>query len=155
MKITIEPIGIIHTPFDNKKTCPVQGVYANKARGTIEVFDEHAPGLKDIEGFSHIYIFYYFDRAGKIEYVRPTFLDDTPHGIFASRHPCRPSGIGMSIVRLIKRDKNRLEVEGIDVLNQTPLLDIKPYVPRFDVFTSATEGWVAGKTFYKKPAERE
>ena len=132
MEITIKPIGIIHTPFDRKETCPIQSVYSEKTRGTIEVFSKHAPGLKDIDAFSHIYLFYYFDRAGDIEYVRSTFLDDEPHGIYASRHPCRPNGIGMSIVKLIKRRKNRLEVEGIDVLNQTPLLDIKPYIPKFD-----------------------
>ncbi len=155
MKITVEPIGIIHTPFSQKEECPIQGVYANNTPGTIEVFNQHAAGLKDIEGFSHIYLFYHFDRAGEIKYVRPTFLDETPHGIYASRHPCRPNGIGMSIVKLIKRDDNRLEVEGIDVLNQTPLLDIKPYIPKFDVFDSATEGWAADKAFRSKPAGRE
>lgn len=155
MVITIEPIGIIHTPFRQKEACPIQGVYANNTPGTIEVFNQHAAGLKDIEGFSHIYLFYHFDRAGEIQYVRPTFLDEMPHGIYASRHPCRPNGIGMSIVKLIKRDDNRLEVEGIDVLNQTPLLDIKPYIPKFDVFNSATEGWTADKAFRSKPDGRE
>jgi len=151
MEITLKPIGIIHTPFDRKETCPIQGVCSKDTWGTIEVFSKHAPGLKDIEGFSHLYLLYYFDRAGDIEYVRPTFLDDEPHGIYASRHPCRPNGIGMSIVKLIKRRKNRLEVEGVDVLNQTPLLDIKPYIPRFDVFETATEGWFADKEFRSKP----
>ena len=155
MEITIKPIGIIHTPFDRKETCPIQSVYSEKTRGTIEVFSKHAPGLKDIDAFSHIYLFYYFDRAGDIEYIRSTFLDDEPHGIYASRHPCRPNGIGMSIVKLIKRRKNKLEVEGVDVLNQTPLLDIKPYIPKFDVFEAATEGWIADKEFGLKPAGRE
>ena len=83
MEITLNPIGIIHTPFDSKETCPIQGVYSKDTCGTIEVFSKHAPGLKDIEGFSHLYLLYYFDRAGDIEYVRPTLLDDEPHGIYA------------------------------------------------------------------------
>jgi len=155
MEITLKPIGIIHTPFDRKEACPIQSVYSEKTRGTIEVFSEHASGLKDIDGFSHIYLLYYFDRAGEIEYVRPTFLDEEPHGIYASRHPCRPNGIGMSIVKLIKIRKNRLKVEGVDVLNQTPLLDIKPYIPRFDVFESATDGWLTDKDLRFKPTGRE
>lgn len=155
MKITIEPIGIIHSPLNEKKHCPIQGVFAKKIVGTVEVFPPHVGGLKDIEGFSHLYLFYYFDRAGKIEYVRSTFLDDTPHGIYASRHPCRPNGIGMSIVKLNQRDENKLAVEGVDVLNQTPLLDIKPYIPRFDCFDEATEGWVENKAFRLKPPDRE
>jgi len=155
MEVTLKPIGIIHTPFDRKKTCPIQSVFSKDAQGTIEVFNEHAPGLKDIDGFSHIYLLYYFDRAGDIKYVRPTFLDDEPHGIYASRHPCRPNGIGLSIVKLIKRRENKLDVAGIDVLNQTPLIDIKPYIPRYDVFESATGGWLTDKDIRRKPAGRE
>jgi tRNA-Thr(GGU) m(6)t(6)A37 methyltransferase TsaA len=111
--------------------------------------------LKDIEGFSHIYLFYFFDRAGRVELIRPTFLDDEPHGIFATRHPCRPNGIGMSIVRLLGRRKNVLTVEGIDVLDNTPLLDIKPYVPKFDAIAEASEGWTSGKNWRPKPGGRE
>lgn len=151
----IEPIGVIHTPFEKKEDCPIQPLYASGAEGRVEVFEEFAPGLKDIEGFSHIYLIYQFDRAGDVELVRPTFLDDVPHGIFASRHPCRPSGIGMSIVRLKKREDNILTVEGIDVLDKTPLLDIKPYLPKFDYIENATEGWTAGKEFREKPKGRE
>jgi tRNA-Thr(GGU) m(6)t(6)A37 methyltransferase TsaA len=121
----------------------------------VEVFEKYAPGLKDIETFSHLYLFYRFDRAGEMELIRPTFLDDEPHGIFASRHPCRPNGIGISIVRLKSRDNNVLTVEGIDVLNDTPLLDIKPYVPQFDRIETATGGWTAGKEWRPKPEGRE
>lgn len=151
----IEPIGIIHTPFKKKEDCPIQPSYASGATGRVEVFEEFAPGLKDIEGFSHIYLIYHFDRAGEVVLVRPTFLDDEPHGIFASRHPCRPSGIGISIVRLKKREDNVLTVEGIDVLEGTPLLDIKPYLPKFDSIENASEGWTAGKERRKKPEGRE
>ena len=151
----IEPIGIIYTPYDKKEDCPIQPLYSLDATGTVEVFERYTAGLKDIEKFSHIYLIYHFDRAGELKLVRPTFMDDEPHGIFASRHPCRPNSIGMSIVRLLKRDNNILLVEGIDVLNATPLLDIKPYVPRFDHIKGATEGWTEGKQFSKKPKERE
>jgi tRNA-Thr(GGU) m(6)t(6)A37 methyltransferase TsaA len=153
--ITIKPIGIIHTPFTSKDECPIQPVYAADAAGSVEVFAEFARGLKDIEGFSHIYLLYHFDRAGKIELVRPTFLADEPHGVFASRHPCRPNGIGISIVRLKQRNGNVLMVEGIDVLDNTALLDIKPYVARFDRIETSSEGWIAKTQWRPKPEGRE
>ena len=87
--------------------------------------------------------------------IRPTFLDDTPHGVFATRHPCRPNGIGMSIVKVARRDDNVLEVEGIDVLDQTPLMDIKPYIARFDRIEGASDGWLANKEWRPKPEGRE
>lgn len=151
----IEPIGIIHTPFDKKEDCPIQPVYSPDVIGRVEVFEKFVTGLKDIETFSHIFLFYSFDRAGEIELIRPTFLDDEPHGIFASRHPCRPNGIGISIVKLKQRDNNVLTVQGIDILNNTPLLDIKPYVPGFDRIETATGGWTTGKDWRPKPEGRE
>jgi tRNA-Thr(GGU) m(6)t(6)A37 methyltransferase TsaA len=155
MENKINPIGIIHSPFREKKACPIQPIYAGDASATVEVFHEYVQGLQDVETFSHIYLLYLFDRAGKIELVRPTFLDDRPHGIFASRHPCRPNGIGISIVNLIAREDNVLTVKGIDVLDNTPLIDIKPYVPRFDIFSQASEGWVSSKGWRPKPQGRE
>jgi len=86
--------------------------------------------------------------------IRPTFLDDESHGVFATRHPCRPNGIGMSIVKIITRSDNFIEVQGIDVLDQTPLIDIKPYIPRFDCFDDASEGWLANKEWRPKPEGR-
>jgi tRNA-Thr(GGU) m(6)t(6)A37 methyltransferase TsaA len=151
----INPIGIIHTPFTTKEMCPIQPLYSSGAVGRVEVFNEYEAGLKDIETFSHIYLLYLFDRAGKIELVRETFLDDEPHGIYASRHPCRPNGIGMSIVKLINRTDNILTIEGIDVLDKTPLIDIKPYIPKFDIIGSASEGWTSGKNWRPKPAGKE
>ena len=151
----IKPIGIIHSPFATKESCPIQPLYANGAAGRVEVFREFAAGLQDVESFSHIYLLYLLDRAGKIELVRETFLDDAPHGIYASRHPCRPNGMGMSIVKLIGRENNVLAVEGIDVLDNTPLIDIKPYIPRFDIIESASEGWFAGKSWRPKPDGKE
>jgi tRNA-Thr(GGU) m(6)t(6)A37 methyltransferase TsaA len=119
------------------------------------VFPEFAAGLQDIGLFSHIILLYHFDRAGKVELVRKPFLDDAPHGIFATRHPCRPNGIGITIVGLLRREGNRLMVSGTDVLDGTPLLDIKPYVSRFDSFPEASEGWFAGRQKRDKPPGRE
>ncbi len=151
----INPIGIIHSPYATKEACPIQPLYSSEAAGRVEVFEKYKAGLKDIETFSHIYLLYLFDRAGEIELVRSTFLDDEPHGIYASRHPCRPNGIGMSIVKLLNRENNILVVEGVDMLDRTPLLDIKPYIPKYDVIDSASEGWTAGKRWRPKPGGRE
>jgi tRNA-Thr(GGU) m(6)t(6)A37 methyltransferase TsaA len=155
MNLTLVPIGIIHSPFSSKEATPIQGAFAPEGQGRIEIYPEYAEGLKDIETFSHLILLYWFDRAGEVQLVRPTFLDDQPHGVFASRHPCRPNGLGLTVVRLLRREKNILEVSGIDVLDGTPLLDIKPYVPRFDSFPDAREGWLAKKQERPKPPDRE
>ena len=155
MKFEIQPIGVIHSPYRTKEECPVQGMAAPGGRGKVEVFQEFEEGLLDIGHFTHIILFYIFDRAGKVLLTRKPFLDDSPHGIFATRHPCRPNGIGMSIVKLEKIDKNILEVSGIDVLDNTPLIDIKPYVPKFDHRENAGNGWVKETEFREKPANRE
>lgn len=151
----VNPIGVIHSPFHTKDSCPIQPTDPSAAEGRVEVFPEYAAGLKDIEAFSHVYLMYLFDRAGEIQLVRPTFLDDTPHGVFATRHPCRPNGIGLSIVRLLGRQDNVLVVDGIDILDATPLLDVKPYIPRFDAFECASNGWVGDLPWRAKPSGRE
>jgi tRNA-Thr(GGU) m(6)t(6)A37 methyltransferase TsaA len=153
--MNLNPIGIIHTPFKTKEECPIQPLYSSDVIGRVEVFTEYEPGLKDIDGFSHIYLLYLFDRSGEIKMVRPTFLDDEPHGIYASRHPCRPNGIGLSIVKLIKKEGNTLMVEGVDMLDRTPVLDIKPYMPQFDAIPTASKGWTADKEWRPKPEGRE
>jgi tRNA-Thr(GGU) m(6)t(6)A37 methyltransferase TsaA len=155
MKITLSAIGTISTDHVNKDQAPVQGIFQPEAVGTVAIFPEFAAGLMDIELFSHIYLFYHFNRAEAGDLIREPFLDDHPHGIFATRHPCRPNGIGITVVKLLERQGNLLKVSGIDVLDGTPLLDIKPYVPRFDCHTEASEGWFAGKEARKKPAGRE
>lgn len=155
MKYAIEQIGIIHSPYKTKDECPIQGNTNPNGKGEIEVFPEYEEGLETIETFSHIILFYIFDKAGEIKLSRPTFLDDSPHGVFASRHPCRPNSIGISTVKLRKRDKNILEVSGIDILDNTPLIDIKPYIPRFDHFDNASNGWTETKEIGSKPKARE
>jgi tRNA-Thr(GGU) m(6)t(6)A37 methyltransferase TsaA len=153
--IKIKPVGIIHTGFKTKEEAPMQGAFASQSTGTVEIFTQYQDALKDIETFSHIYLLYCFDRAGEVKLIRPTFFDERPHGVFASRHPCRPNSIGLTVVRLLKRSENILEISGIDVLDQTPLIDIKPYIPRFDCFPDAKEGWLTGKTQSAKPPGRE
>jgi tRNA-Thr(GGU) m(6)t(6)A37 methyltransferase TsaA len=151
----VEPIGVIRSPFHSKDECPIQPLYAQDAVGTVEVFEAFSGGLKDVELFTHLFLVYAFDRAGAVELVRPTFLDDEPHGVFASRHPCRPSRIGLSVVELVELSGRVLTVRGIDVLDETPLLDIKPYIHRFDAIESANDGWVTGREFGEKPSGRE
>ena len=155
MEYTIQPVGTIYTPFKTKEACPIQGVVDPASVGRVEILPEFEAALETIETFTHLYLFYLFDRAGEIILSRPTFLDDAPHGVFASRHPCRPNGIGLSIVRLDKRVNNVLHVGEIDILDRTPLIDIKPYVPRFDHRPTAGNGWVASKPMSVKPPDRE
>jgi len=141
-KITFSPIGVINSPFDEPVNMPIQSASANGVAGTLKSYDEFVPGLKDIEEFSHIILLYAFHRSdGYKLQVRP-FLEDVVHGVFAVRAPKRPNPIGFSIVKLIKKEKNVLFIENVDVLNGTPLLDIKPYVPEFDCLTEASSGWV-------------
>lgn len=155
MEFEIKQIGIIHSPYKTKEECPIQGKVEPEGRGQIEVFPEYEEALETIETFSHIMLFFILDRSGEVKLSRPTFLDDAPHGVFASRHPCRPNVIGFSIVKLEKRDKNILYVSGIDMLDKTPLIDIKPYIPKFDCFLDASEGWLEKKELRRKPEGRE
>lgn len=134
------PIGVIRTPFVGGDAIPIQPAFS-QALGRVEVLPEYAEGLQDIEGFSHIILLYALHRSsGYVLRVKP-FLDHRLRGLFATRHPRRPNPIGLSVVRLLARHGEALEVEGIDVLDGTPLLDIKPYVPEFDARTDARAGW--------------
>ena len=136
----MRPIGVIHSPFTDKKQTPIQPT-RSQAVGQVVVYPEFAEGLQDIEGFSHIILLYAFHQSeGYSLRVKP-FLDDQLRGLFATRHPCRPNPIGISIVRLLARRGHVLEVEGVDMLDGTPLLDIKPYVPDFDVKQDTRVGW--------------
>ena len=125
-----EPVDKIYTPHKTKEECPIQPVYSSEAEGRVEVFEEYAAGLKDIETFSHLYLLYLFDRAGKIQLIRPTFLDDEPHGIYASRHPCRPNSIGMSIVRLEERQNNLVKGTFVPSVPNYTIPSIKQSLPK-------------------------
>ncbi len=140
MKFTMQPIGIIHSPFTDKSLTPIQAS-RSQAKGTVEIHPEYAEGLQDLEGFSHIFLLYIFHKSSDYSLLVKPFLDDQLHGLFATRHPCRPNPIGISVVRLVGQQGNILEVEGVDVLDGTPLLDIKPYVLEFDVRTETRNGW--------------
>ena len=145
MEFIMRPIGVIHSPFTNKKQTPIQPT-RSQAVGQVVVYPEFVEGLQDVEGFSHIILLYAFHQSeGYTLRVKP-FLDDQSHGLFATRHPCRPNPIGLSIVRLLARRDNVLEIEGVDVLDGTPLLDIKPYVPDFDVRTDTHTGWYGARS---------
>jgi tRNA-Thr(GGU) m(6)t(6)A37 methyltransferase TsaA len=142
MEFTIRPIGIIHTSFTDKAQTPIQPS-RSRALGWVEVYREFAEGLQDIEGFSHIVLLYAFHCSSRYTLSVKPFLDDQERGLFATRYPARPNPIGLSVVRLIRRNERELVVKGIDVLDGTPLIDIKPYIPEFDVRTGVRTGWYA------------
>jgi len=126
-EILMRPIGVIHSPFTEKSQTPIQAS-RSQAKGTVEVHPEFAEGLQDLEGFSHIYLLYVFHGSSGYTMLAKPFLDDQVRGLFATRYPFRPNPIGLSVVRLLNRKDNLLEIEGVDMLDGTPLLDIKPYV---------------------------
>ncbi|MCD6145155.1 MAG: tRNA (N6-threonylcarbamoyladenosine(37)-N6)-methyltransferase TrmO [Methanosarcinales archaeon] len=141
-RITHTPIGIIHSPFTDPADTPIQAVFADGARGEVEVFPEYAAGLKDIEGFSHLILLYHFHLADGYSLISKPFLEDEERGIFSIRHPNRPNPIGISIVRLEAVRGNILEIGDVDILDGTPLLDIKPFIHRFDHRAEIVSGWV-------------
>ena len=136
------PIGVIHTPFERTEGMPIQPSGAAGIRGTVDVLPEFAEGLKDLDGFSHVTLVYHLHRAKPHRLIVVPFMDTEPRGVFATRAPSRPNPIGLSTVRLIAVRGSTLEVEGVDMLDGTPLLDIKPYVPEFDGETEIRVGWL-------------
>jgi len=140
----MKAIGIIYSPFQNKKDTPIQP-YRSHAVGTVEIFEKYQEGLDDIDTFSHIILIYKFHKSKGYRLKVMPFLDENLRGIFATRAPRRPNQIGLSVVRLLKRKGNILIVKGIDVINGTPLLDIKPYVPEFGPGEDIKIGWLEGK----------
>ena len=141
-KITYHPIGIIHSPHKDPKGTPIQPTAAQGIPGTVEIHPRFSEGLQDMEGFSHIILLYHFDRVTETKLKVKPFLDDEIRGVFATRAPVRPNPIGLSIVRLVRVEGNILHVEDVDVLDGTPLLDIKPYVDKFDTRNSDKQGWL-------------
>ena len=139
-------IGVIHSPFKKPEGMPIQPVGARGIKGTVDVQAEYADGLRDLDGFSHIILLYHFHLAeGYSLQVKP-FLDDTPRGIFAVRAPKRPNPIGISIVQLERIEGSRLHIWNVDVVDGTPVLDIKPYVPGFDAVENARIGWLTDRS---------
>ena len=144
--IQYQPIGIIHTPHKTTEGTPIQPTGAKGVEGRIEIFPEFTAGLADLAGFSHIFIIYHFHLAKKYSLAVKPFLDDRQRGLFATRAPARPNPIGLSVVRLIAINGGNLQIQDVDVVDSTPLLDIKPYVPEFDVRIADKIGWLGEKT---------
>jgi tRNA-Thr(GGU) m(6)t(6)A37 methyltransferase TsaA len=153
-KITYKPIGIIHSPFKEPKGTPIQPAGAEGIAGTVEIFPEYAEGLQDIDGFSHIVLIYHFHLSKKPSLKVKPFMDDKPHGVFAMRGPSRPNPIGVSVVRLVRVAENVLHIQDVDVVDGTPVLDIKPYVPAFDIREVEKTGWLE-ENVRKLPASRD
>jgi len=143
--IVYRAIGIIHTPFTHTTGMPIQPCGAIGIRGSVEVFPEYGDGLKDLAGFSHIILLYHFHQAPTFRLHVVPFLDSEERGLFATRAPVRPNPLGLSVVRLRAVRSNVLDVENVDILDGTPLLDIKPYVPDCDHWKVESTGWLASK----------
>ncbi len=144
MSFTFTPIGVIRSEHTLAAATPIQPVFAKGCRGRAEILSEYADGLCDLEGFSHIYLIYVFDRADTPKLLVRPFLDDQVRGVFATRAPTRPNPIGLSIVELVGIEGNTLLLDGVDILDGTPLLDIKPYSVRFDRVENTRNGWQDG-----------
>ena len=151
--VTYEPIGIIHTPFRDKASTPIQGVFNPDSTGEVEVFPQYVDGLKDITGFSHLILIYHFHLSEGYSLITRPFLDNEGKGIFSIRHFNRPNPIGISVVRLDQVKSNILTIGEVDILDGTPLLDIKPYMPDFDNRHDVRKGWyehARNRSEYKK-----
>ena len=139
--ITYTPIGVIRSTHVAAQDTPIQPTYAKGCKGRAEIFPEFEEGLRDLDGFSRVYLIYHFDRAGSATLMVKPFLQDVERGIFATRAPCRPNPVGLSVVELLSREGTVLHLDGVDILDGTPLLDIKPYTAKFDIFETARNGW--------------
>jgi tRNA-Thr(GGU) m(6)t(6)A37 methyltransferase TsaA len=143
--IIYRPIGAMRSPFKEPRDAPIQSACAGDIEGTVEIFPEYSEGLADLEGFSHIILLYHFHLSKECSLKVKPYLDSELRGVFATRAPARPNPIGMSIARLVKVDGSRLHIRDVDILDGTPLLDIKPYVPEFDSRSVEKIGWLSGK----------
>lgn len=153
-KINFASIGTIYTSFENASGTPIQPAAAQESIGTIILNPELQKGLQDLDGFSHIFLLYVFDRIQTTKLLVKPFMDDQNRGVFATRAPARPNPIGLSIVRLISIEKNRITFSGADILNNTPLLDIKPFVPPYDHVEVVKMGWLE-KRAHRLPTSKD
>ncbi len=143
--IAYTPIGVIRTPFTDPAGMPIQPAAAAGIRGTVEIRPDLADGLADLDGFSHVHLLYHFHRCGPSRLRVVPFFDTRERGVFATRAPVRPNAVGLSVVRLLAVRGTVLEVEGVDMLDGTPLIDVKPYVPFFDAPAAVSTGWLAAR----------
>ncbi len=142
MSIKVSPIGVVHSSLTEADGAPIQPAFAKGSEGVVEVFEPYKQALKDLEGFERIWLLYWFHKASKAQLKVKPYLDSVERGLFATRAPCRPNPIGISAVRLLRIDGCKLYVAELDILDGTPLLDIKPYVPKFDHFQVKRIGWI-------------
>ena len=143
--VRYKPIGIIHSTFKDTEGVPIQTTAARDTEGLGEIFPEYSQVLRDIEGFSHTYLIYHFHKVGQPQLIVKPYLDDCLRGVFATRAPARPNPIGISIVRLVTVEQNKIHIKDVDIVDGTPLLDIKPYVPEFDVRITDRIGWLQSR----------
>jgi len=141
-EIMMKPIGVVRSPYEQVKDMPIQGKFRPGVRAYVELESQYAAGLKDLEGFSHAIIIYYFHKSTEEKVIARPFLEDVEHGIFAIRSPHRPNHIGLSVVKIEGIEGNKLHFSEVDVLDQTPVLDIKPYVKHFDSREQVVCGWI-------------
>jgi len=141
-QITMHPIGVVHSPYKEPKDMPIQGTFKNDVEACLELEDEYAAGLKDLDEFSHAILLYYFHKSNRVELEGMPFLEEVKHGIFAIRSPHRPNHIGLSIVRIKSVEGNTVHFTEVDVLDGTPVLDIKPYIKYFDQREDVICGWL-------------
>jgi tRNA-Thr(GGU) m(6)t(6)A37 methyltransferase TsaA len=153
-EIIFRPIGVVHSPFQETTGTPIQPGATRGTAGVVEILPAYQEGLQDLDGFSHLILLYYFHLARGFSLKVKPFLDDTERGLFATRAPARPNPIGLSVVRLNRVEGHKLHIQDVDIVDGTPLLDIKPYVPQFDLRTEATSGWV-GKNAARLEAARD
>lgn len=142
MNVQLKPIGVIHSPYHELEGMPIQPAGARGVQGTVEVFQEYRAGLKDLDGFSHIVLLYLFHQSQGFNLHVVPYLDTEIRGVFATRAPRRPNAIGLSVVQLNMVQDRILHIENVDILDGTPLLDIKPYVPEFDAQFNVRTGWL-------------
>jgi tRNA-Thr(GGU) m(6)t(6)A37 methyltransferase TsaA len=141
-KITVKPIGVIHSPYKEARDIPIQGIFKSDVEARAELQDKYINGLKDLDGFSHAILIYYFHKSRKETIEGSPFLEQDKHGIFAIRSPHRPNHIGLSIVKLKRIEGNEIHFTQVDMLDSSPLLDIKPYVRYFDSRDDVVCGWL-------------
>lgn len=142
MEIVYKPIGIIHSPFHSLEEMPIQPTSNASQPGSVEIYPDYIDGLKDLEGFSHIYLLYHFHKVYQSRLLVTPFLDKEPHGIFSTRAPGRPNPIGLSLVEIVRIENNLIQIAQVDVLDGTPVLDLKPYVPEFESVHDVRIGWL-------------
>ena len=142
MKITFDPIGIVHSPFNKLEEMPIQPSGSRETRGKLEIYPPYGQALQDLDGFSHLIAIYYFHKSKGWKPIVTPFLDKHEHGLFSTRAPKRPNPIGLSVLKILEIKSNKIFVQHIDILDGTPLLDIKPYVPQFDAAEDVHIGWL-------------